>query len=115
MKLARRRRARQIFIYLHDWSPIENINIDLNPAAGSDSLSPSNIPEVNSLQSDRRVPRLLEPALLSSIRRAFTLRGLETACGTSSIAREVGCELTRVGVENWARCVAENGRHCESC
>ena len=92
---------------------MRNISIDLNQAIGSESWSSNNIPEVNSLQSDRGVPRLLEPALLRSIRRALTLSSLETACGASSIAREVGCELTGVGVEDWARCVAEDGCHCE--
>lgn len=70
---------------------------------------------MNSLQSDWGVPRLFEPALLRSIRRALTLGSLKTASGASSIARKVGCELTGVGVEDRARCVAEDGCHCEFC
>ena len=66
---------------------------------------------MHSLQSDRRVPGLLKPALLRRLSRPLCLRSLETARSPCGIARESGCELAGLSVEDWASCGAEYGGH----
>lgn len=76
-------------------------------------LDRNNIPEVHSLQPNRAVPCLLKPGLLRRIRRTLTLCSLKTPSSPCRITCKVGCELAGVGVENWARCAAEDGCHCK--